>query len=68
MNFRKNLTCCVSSPVCHLLALLLGSLSLIQLIHTNAHYQMEADVDSYITAFCKKNTEKCQQILDRIDY
>jgi hypothetical protein len=29
---------------------------------------METDVDSYITAFCKKNTEKCQQILDRIDY
>jgi len=63
MNFRKNLLCCVSSPICHLLLITVGSLCAIQLIHTHAHYKMNVDVDSYVTAFCKKNTEKCEQII-----
>jgi hypothetical protein len=65
MNFRKNLLCCVSSPVCHLMVILIGTLSIIQLVHTHAHYEMETDVNSYITSFCKKNKEICQRIIDK---
>jgi len=65
MNLRKNLLCCVSSPICHLLVVLFGTLSVIQLVHTHAHYQMDMDVDSYITAFCKKNMERCEKIVNR---
>ena len=65
MNFRKNLLCCVSSPICHLLLITVGSLCLIQLIHTHAHYKMDVDVDSYITSFCKKNKETCEKIIDK---
>ena len=65
MDFKKNLRCCVSSPICHFLALTLGSLTVIQMIHLHAHYTMEVDVESYVTAFCKKNTEHCERILDK---
>jgi len=37
------------------------------MIHLHAHYTMEVDVESYVTAFCKKNTEHCERILDKFD-
>ena len=46
---------------------LFGSLAMIQLIHTHAHYKMDVDVDSYVTAFCKKNAEKCRRLVEN-DY
>ena len=36
---------------------IVGSLGVIQAIHTHAHYKMELDVDSYVTAFLKNNPE-----------
>ena len=36
---------------------IVGSLGVIQGIHTHAHYKMELDVDSYVTAFIKNNPE-----------
>ena len=43
-----------------------GSMGLIQAIHTHAHYKMNLDVDSYVTAFIKKNPEflerKCYEV------
>jgi len=67
MDLKKNLKCCASSPICHFLALTFGTLSVIQLVHTHAHYTMDMDVDSYVLSFCKKNPDKCEQILDRFE-
>jgi len=64
MDFKKNLTCCATSPVCHFVALCVGFLALIQLTHTHAHYTMSQDVDSYVRAFCKKNMDKCKSIVN----
>jgi hypothetical protein len=67
MNIRKNITCCVSSPICHLLMILIGSLAVIELAHTHAHYTMDRDVDSYVRKFCKKNLEECERIISDFD-
>ena len=56
MNLKKNLTCCATSPICHFVALCVGFLAIIQLVHTHAHFRMDKDVDSYCTAFIKKNS------------
>jgi len=64
MNFKKNLFCCVSSPVCHLVLITFGSLCFIQLIHTHAHHSMEVDTDSYVRNFCKKNIDECKRIVN----
>ena len=67
MNFKKNITCCVSSPICHLLVILLGTLAVIELAHTHAHYTMDKDTNSYVRNFCKKNLEKCESIISDFD-
>jgi len=63
MNLRKNLLCCVSSPVCHLVLVTVGTLCVIQLIHTHAHYTMELDTDSYVGNFCRKNPDICESYI-----
>lgn len=40
-------------PVTQFNLIVLGSLGLIQIIHTHAHYKMEMDVHAY----CKQNAE-----------
>ena len=62
MNLRKNLICCVSSPVCHFVALALGFLAVIELIHTKAHYDTETDTHAHVSQFLKKNPDMCDQI------
>jgi hypothetical protein len=54
-------------PVTHFNLLVVGFLSLIQSMHTHAHYTMEIDADSYVYNFCRKNVEKCQKFIDK-DY
>jgi len=68
MDFKKNLTCCATSPICHFIALVVGTLAVIQLVHTHAHYSMSTDVDSYVNNFCRKNTDKCKNIINNIEY
>ena len=63
MDFKKNLTCCATSPVCHFVALCVGFLAMVQLVHTYAHYTMSHDTDSYVRAFCKKNPDTCKNII-----
>ena len=67
MNIKKNLICCATSPICHFVALCVGFLAMIELIHTHAHYTMSTDVDSYVTEFCKQNTEDCERIISKFD-
>ena len=67
MDFKKNLTCCATSPICHFVALCVGFLAVIELAHTHAHYTMNTDVNSYVTEFCKKNTEECESIISKFD-
>jgi len=67
MDFKKNLTCCVTSPICHFVALCVGVLAGIELIHTYSHYTMSTDVDSYVNSFCKKNLEKCENIVSKFN-
>ena len=67
MNWKKNLTCCATSPICHFIALCVGCLAVIELVHTHAHYTMNTDVNSYVTKFCKKNTEECERIILNLD-
>jgi hypothetical protein len=54
-------------PVTQFNLLLVGFLCLIQGLHLNAHYNMDLDVESYVTAFCKKNLEKCERIISNFD-
>jgi len=63
MNFKYNLKCCVTSPICHLLLLGVGCLATIELVHIHAHYNMSMDTNSYIRAFCKKNLDTCKSIV-----
>jgi len=46
--------------------MIFGFLGTVQAIHTHAHYKMNLDVESYVTAFLKKNPEflesKCYEI------
>ena len=35
--------------------LICGFLGVVQIVHTQAHYEMKVDVDSYVTSFLKKN-------------
>ena len=62
MNIKKNLTCCATSPVCHFVALCVGFLVGVQLIHTHAHYKMDMDVDSYVHKYLRKNPNTCAKI------
>ena len=57
----------LKSPITQFNLLVVGFLILIQSLHLHAHYTMEVDVDSYVRAFCKKNVDKCERILDN-DY
>jgi len=63
MNFKKNLRCCISSPICHFLALTIGSLAIIEMMHLHAHYTMDKDVESYVHKFCKTNMKECERIV-----
>ena len=68
MNIKKNLTCCATSPICHLILLCTGFLVMVQLAHTHAHYTMSHDADSYVRNFCKKNLEECKRIVSNLEY
>ena len=57
----------LSSPVTHFNVLVLGFLILIQGLHLHAHYIMDRDVESYVTNFCKQNTEDCERIISKFD-
>ena len=63
MNIKKNLTCCATSPICHFVALCVGFLAVVELMHTHAHYTMSLDADSYVRNFCKNDIEKCERII-----
>jgi len=60
MNLKKNLICCATSPVCHFVALCVGFLAAIELVHTHAHYTMSTDSNSYVKNFCRKNPDICE--------
>ena len=51
-------------PVTVLNLLLVGSLGLIEVVHTRAHHTLEADVHGHVHQFLRKNPETC----DYIDY
>ncbi|ABA47140.1 gp169 [Synechococcus phage syn9] len=55
-------------PVTQFNLLIVGFLIVIQGLHLQAHYTMDIDVESYVTAFCKKNIEKCEGIISDFDY
>ena len=67
MNIKKNLICCATSPICHFVALCVGFLAMIELLHTHAHYTMSTDANSYVHAFCKKNLKECKSIISKFD-
>jgi len=50
-------------PVTIFNLLLVGFLGLIEVVHINAHREMEADVHGYVTNYCRKNREKCEGFL-----
>ena len=56
------------SPVTHFNLLLVGFLILVGVAHNNYHHQIEEDVHGYVREFCKKNLEKCQDIVEGDDY
>jgi len=64
MDFKKNLTCCATSPICHFVAMCVGFLVAIELVHTHAHYTMETDTNSYVRNFCKKNPDTCKNLIE----
>jgi hypothetical protein len=53
----KSLTRVLLHPVTQFNLLIVGFLSIIQIIHTHAHYKMEMDVHAY----CKNNMEYSNQ-------
>ena len=55
-------------PVTVLNLCLLGSLGVIELIHTHAHHKMDMDVHSHVRQFCKKNIETCERYISEDDY
>jgi len=59
--FMKKILC---SPITHFNLLIIGSLLLIQGIHTHAHHTMDADPESYCYALYRKNSD----LLNRHDY
>jgi hypothetical protein len=54
-------------PITQFNLLVVGFLIVIQGLHLQAHYSMDLDVESYVTAFCKKNLEKCERIISNFD-
>jgi len=67
MNWKKNLTCCATSPICHFVALCVGVFTVIELVHTHAHYTMSTDTNSYVRNFCKQNLKECERIISDLD-
>jgi len=57
MNFKENLKCCLSNPVCHFVALIGLTVIFIEGAHLYAHHKMDMDVDGYIKKFIRKNPE-----------
>jgi len=54
-------------PVTQFNLLVVGFLIAIQGLHLQAHYSMDLDVESYVRNFCKKNLEKCERIISKLD-
>ena len=54
----------LTSPVTHFNLLIIGSLCLIQGIHTHAHHTMDTDPESYCYALYRNNSD----LLNRHDY
>jgi len=67
MDFKKNLTCCATSPICHFVALCVGVFAVIELVHTHAHYTMSTDTNSYVRNFCKQNLKECERMISDLD-
>jgi hypothetical protein len=67
MNIKKNLTYCATSPICHFVALCVGFLAMIEVIHIHAHYTMSTDTDSYVRNFCKQNLKECERIVSELN-
>jgi len=63
----KSILKVLSHPVTQFNLILVGTMCLIQGIHLHAHYMMDIDVDSYVTAFCKKTADECERIVNRYD-
>ena len=63
----KSILKILSHPVTQFNLILVGTACIIQAVHLNAHYMMDMDVESYVTAFCKKNSAKCEGIINRYD-
>tara|TARA_B100000287_G_scaffold406291_1_gene430625 strand:- start:321 stop:506 length:186 start_codon:yes stop_codon:yes gene_type:complete len=60
----KKIADAIFHPVTVLNLLLVGSLGLIEVVHTRAHHTLEADVHGHVHQFLRKNPETC----DYIDY
>ena len=54
----------LSHPVTLFNGLLVGFLLVVGIAHNHAHYTMEKDADSYVRAWCKKNSDTCQSYID----
>ena len=58
--FMSKILGAIFHPVTVFNLCLLGSLGVIELIHTHAHHKMDIDVHSHVHQFCKKNPETCE--------
>ena len=51
-------------PVTLLNLTIVGFLTVIEVVHTYAHYHMEQDVHGHVHKFCRKNPDTCARMLD----
>jgi len=54
----------LKSPITQFNLLVVGFLAIIQALHLHAHHTMDVDVDSYVHEFCRRNSDKCEKMLD----
>jgi len=51
------------SPVTHFNVLLVGTLSIIGVMHNHAHHTMEVDIHGVVRKFCTTNPGECAEYL-----
>ena len=63
----KKITSVLTHPVTTINLLLVGSLGVIQFVHTKAHYTLEQDVHGHVHRALKKNPELARSACYELD-
>tara|TARA_B100002019_G_scaffold92439_2_gene79728 strand:- start:8138 stop:8320 length:183 start_codon:yes stop_codon:yes gene_type:complete len=58
----KKIADAISHPVTVINLMLVGSLGVIEFVHTKAHRSLEADVHGHVHQFLRKHPETCDYI------